>query len=102
MILWNRPFGGRQRAEWDTVQGGDTPEQQDRQPNAGDYPDLVRAGRRSYRTMTLQLSDKAAAGSLSGDPEKIGQMYWAALHGPLMLQMSGLLERETARARSGR
>jgi AcrR family transcriptional regulator len=69
-----------------------------RQPSAGDYPELVRAGARSYRTMTLQLSEKAAAGSLSGDPEKIGQMYWAALHGPLMLQMSGLLDRETARA----
>ncbi|HSZ53525.1 MAG TPA: TetR/AcrR family transcriptional regulator [Caulobacteraceae bacterium] len=68
-----------------------------RQPSAGDYPELVRAGSRSYRTMTLQLSEKAAEGALPGDPEKIGQMYWAALHGPLMLQMSGLLDRETAR-----
>ena len=69
-----------------------------RQPSAGDYPDLVRAGSRSYRTMTLQLSDQIDAGRLSGDPEKIGQMYWAALHGPLMLQLSGLLDRKVARA----
>jgi AcrR family transcriptional regulator len=69
-----------------------------RQPSAGDYPDLVRAGSRSHRTMTLQLSDEVAAGRLAGDPERIGQMYWAALHGPLMLEMSGLLDREEARA----
>jgi AcrR family transcriptional regulator len=68
-----------------------------RQPSAGDYPELVRAGDRSYRTMTLQLSEKAAAGSLPGDPLRIGKMYWAALHGPLMLEMSGLLDRESAR-----
>lgn len=69
-----------------------------RQPSAGDYPELVRAGDRSYRTMTLQLSEKAAEGALPGDPEKIGQMYWAALHGPLMLEMSGLMDRKSARA----
>lgn len=69
-----------------------------RQPSAGDYPDFVRAATRSYRTMTLQLSDKAAEGDLPGDPERIGQMYWAALHGPLMLQMSGMLSREGAHA----
>ncbi|MBV8681470.1 MAG: TetR/AcrR family transcriptional regulator [Caulobacteraceae bacterium] len=69
-----------------------------RQPSAGDYPDLVRASARSYRTMTLQLSDEIAAGRLSGDPEEIGRMYWAALHGPLMLQMSGLLDRNSTQA----
>jgi AcrR family transcriptional regulator len=69
-----------------------------RQPSAGDYPELVRAGDRSYRTMTLQLSEKVAEGSLPGDPARIGRMYWAALHGPLMLEMSGLLDRTTARA----
>lgn len=68
-----------------------------RQPSAGDYPELVRAGARSYRTMTLQLSDQITAGRLAGDPETIGKMYWAAMHGPLMLQMSGLLDRQSAR-----
>lgn len=69
-----------------------------RQPSAGDYPELVRAGARSYGTMTLQLSEKAAEGGLPGGAEKIGQMYWAALHGPLMLEMSGMLDRQSARA----
>jgi AcrR family transcriptional regulator len=62
-----------------------------RQPNEGDYPDLVRAGERSRRTMTLHLRDLIAAGDLQGDPELIGHMFWAALHGPLMLQFSGML-----------
>lgn len=62
-----------------------------RQPNEGAYPDLVRAGERSRRTMTLHLRDLAAAGRLDGDPELIGHVYWAALHGPLMLQFSGML-----------
>ena len=69
-----------------------------RHPSAGDYPELVRASARSYRTMTLQLSDEIAAGRLSGDPQEIGRMYWAALHGPLMLEMSGLLDRKSTRA----
>jgi AcrR family transcriptional regulator len=62
-----------------------------RQANEGDYPDLVRAGERSRRTMTLHLRDLIAAGALQGDPELIGHMFWAALHGPLMLQFSGML-----------
>jgi AcrR family transcriptional regulator len=64
------------------------------QPNEADYPDLVRAGRRSRRTMTLQLRDEIDAGQLVGDPDFIGHMYWAALHGVLMLHFSGKLAGE--------
>jgi AcrR family transcriptional regulator len=62
-----------------------------RQPSAHDYPDLVRAGERSRATMTAHLRELAAAGLLRGDPDRLGHMYWAALHGPIMLQLSGLL-----------
>jgi AcrR family transcriptional regulator len=62
-----------------------------RQPNEGDYPDLVRAGERSRRTMTRHLRDLIAAGALKGDPDLIGHMFWAALHGPLMLRFAGKL-----------
>ncbi|HEY5107494.1 MAG TPA: TetR/AcrR family transcriptional regulator [Caulobacteraceae bacterium] len=62
-----------------------------RQPSEADYPDLVRASERSRRTMTLHLRDLIAAGALKGDPDLIGHMFWAALHGPLMLQFSGML-----------
>ncbi len=61
------------------------------QAKAAEYPDLVRAGERSRATMTRHLRDLAAAGLLAGDPDLIGHVYWAALHGPLMLQLSGML-----------
>jgi AcrR family transcriptional regulator len=62
-----------------------------RQDNEGQYPDLVRAGERSRRTMTLYLTDLIAAGRWKGDAQLVGHMFWAALHGPLMLQFSGKL-----------
>ena len=62
-----------------------------RQPNAERYSDLVRAGNRSRATMTDHLHDLAAAGLFTGDAELVGHIYWAALHGPIMLQLSGLL-----------
>ncbi len=62
------------------------------QPEAADYPDLVRAGQRSRATMTRHLHDLAGAGLFAGDAEFVGHLYWAALHGPLMLQLSGMLE----------
>jgi AcrR family transcriptional regulator len=62
------------------------------QPSAADYPDLVRASARSHATMTAHLKDLAAAGMFSGDPELVGHMYWAALHGPIMLQLCGMLD----------
>jgi AcrR family transcriptional regulator len=61
------------------------------QPSANDYPDLVRSGDRSRATMTRHLYDLKAAGLLRGDPNLIGHMYWAALHGAIMLQLSGML-----------
>ncbi len=68
-----------------------------RQPSAWDYPDLLRAAQRSRRTMSLQLPDDAVAGT-GDDREFVGQMYWSALHGPLMLELSGLLDQTQARA----
>ena len=62
-----------------------------RQPSAERYPDLVRAGERSRATMTRHVRDLAEAGLIAGDPDLIGHLYWAALHGPLMLQFSGVL-----------
>jgi AcrR family transcriptional regulator len=61
------------------------------QPSEGGYPDLVRAASRSRATMTLHLEEEAAAGRLAADPKVIGHMYWAALHGPIMLAFFGML-----------
>jgi AcrR family transcriptional regulator len=64
------------------------------QPNEGDYPDLVRAGERSRRTMTLHLEAPGADPTLSAaESALIAHMYWAALHGPLMLHFAGKLPR---------
>ena len=62
------------------------------QPDANAYPDLVRAGERSRGTMTAHLHDLAAAGLFHGDAEYVGRLYWAALHGPIMLHLSGMLD----------
>lgn len=71
------------------------------QPSAGTYPDLVRAGERSRRTMSLQLEapngDQAPLAKAEAD--LIAHMYWAALHGPLMLQMSGMLPPDMSAAK---
>jgi AcrR family transcriptional regulator len=62
------------------------------QPNEADYPELVTAGQRSRATMTAHLDDMAKAGGrLPADPNLIGHLYWAAIHGPIMLHFSGKL-----------
>lgn len=61
------------------------------QPTADAYPDFVRASARSKATMTAHLLDLKAAGLFDGDPDYVGHLYWAALHGPIMLQLTGML-----------
>jgi AcrR family transcriptional regulator len=65
------------------------------QPDYLEHPDLVRAGERSRATMSLQLSDRSAAVRPAGDPAIVAHMYWAAMHGVLMLHFAGLLPTST-------
>jgi AcrR family transcriptional regulator len=58
------------------------------QPSEDAYPELVEAGERSRRTMTRHLEAMAQAGIFKGDPGYVGHLYWAALHGPIMLAFS--------------
>jgi hypothetical protein len=44
--------------------------------------------------MTRHLEGLAAAGQFDGDPGLVGHMYWAALHGPIMLAFSAKLRPE--------
>ena len=62
------------------------------QPDETDYPELMAAAERSRRTMTRHLEALAAAGLFQGDPGLVGHMYWAALHGALMLGFSNKLQ----------
>jgi AcrR family transcriptional regulator len=64
------------------------------QPDEADYPELVAAGDRSRRTMTRHLEALAAAGVFHGDVGLVGHMYWAGMHGAIMLAFSGKLQRE--------
>ncbi|HWF01062.1 MAG TPA: TetR/AcrR family transcriptional regulator [Caulobacteraceae bacterium] len=61
------------------------------QPGSQRYPDLVAAGERSRRTMTLALDETMQAGAAAQDVEFAGHLYWAAIHGALMLELSGML-----------
>lgn len=64
------------------------------QPNEQDYPDLVRAGARARKTLTLHLEGLRDAGLIKGDPLLIGTVVWSAMHGALMLQLAGKLPPE--------
>ena len=62
---------------------------------AGDerFPDLARARARSNSNMTAYVQVMIDDGVLRGDAGLIGQMFWAAIHGVVLLDMAGLLER---------
>jgi AcrR family transcriptional regulator len=62
------------------------------QPDEADYPEFMAAAERSRRTMTRHLEGLAEAGQFEGDPGLVGHMYWAALHGPIMLAFSSKLQ----------
>ena len=61
------------------------------QPHVEKYPELVAAGRRAQKTMTGYVEDALAEGLMSGDPEQIGLMFWAAIHGAVILELAGML-----------
>ena len=67
------------------------------QPHEADYPDLVAAGQRARVTQTAYVKELVAAGVLTGDPDEIGRMYWAATHGAVTLELSGKLPQGMAR-----
>jgi AcrR family transcriptional regulator len=62
------------------------------QPDDGRYPELDRAGQRARRTMTGYMEALVAGGFLAGDPEMLGQIFWAMVHGLVVLQLAGKLD----------
>jgi AcrR family transcriptional regulator len=61
------------------------------QPHVEKYPDLVAAGERAQATMTGYIKDAMAEGLMAGDPQQIGLVFWAAIHGAVILDLSGML-----------
>jgi len=62
------------------------------QPNEQDYPELVEATTRARATMTDYVRVLVKEGLLAGDPELMGYVFWASLHGAVVLQMAGKLD----------
>ena len=61
------------------------------QPHAEKYPELVAAGQRAQKTMTGYVEDALKEGLMEGDAQQIGLMFWAAIHGAVILELSGML-----------
>ncbi len=62
------------------------------QPEDGRYPELDRAAQRARRTMTGYMEALVAGGFLVGDPEMLGQIFWATVHGLVVLELAGKLK----------
>jgi len=69
------------------------------QPTFGEYPELVAAMERARLTMGAGLRRLAAEGRFSGDVELTAHVFWSALHGAVMLELTGLLKQENLDAR---
>ena len=67
------------------------------QPHVEKYPELVTAGMRAQKTMTGYVQDALDEGLMAGDPQQIGYMLWASVHGAVILELSGMLPPGAAR-----
>ena len=63
------------------------------QPTAEDYPDLITAMARAKETMTSYWRRMKADGRFKGEVDLAGHMMWSAMHGAVMLEMAGLLQK---------
>ena len=61
------------------------------QPHPDRYPDLARASARARRVMSAALEKLVKAGIFAGDPEILGYVFWATLHGLVVLHLAGKL-----------
>ena len=60
-------------------------------PGEGDHPELERAKRRAKQTMTAHVRPLVEMGLFAGDPDLIGHVFWAMLHGAVTLHLAGKL-----------
>lgn len=61
------------------------------QPDESLYPELVKANARGRATMTDYVRAMVGQGLLAGDPDLIGHVFWASLHGAIVLKLAGKL-----------
>jgi AcrR family transcriptional regulator len=60
-------------------------------PDHARFPDLARAAARANGNMTGYVRAMIDDGVLRGDPDLIGRMFWAAIHGVVQLELNGVL-----------
>ena len=58
----------------------------------GRYPQLDAASARARKTMTSHVKALVKNGLLHGEPSVIGHVFWASLHGLIMLELAGQLD----------
>jgi AcrR family transcriptional regulator len=61
------------------------------QPHPDRYPELVRASARARHMMSAALEALVKAGIFAGDPELLGYVFWATMHGLVVLHLAGKL-----------
>jgi AcrR family transcriptional regulator len=61
------------------------------QPHQDRYPELVRASTRARHLMSAALEALVAAGIFVGDAKLLGYVFWATMHGLVVLHLAGKL-----------
>jgi AcrR family transcriptional regulator len=59
------------------------------QPDAAAYPELAIAAARARESMSGYVRELVEAGVLVGDPVELGYVFWAAIHGLIVLDLAG-------------
>ena len=61
------------------------------QPHPERYPELVRATARARNLMSASIEKLVKAGIFAGDPQLLGYVFWATMHGLIVLHLAGKL-----------
>lgn len=68
------------------------------QPDEDRFPDLVAASARARETMRLNVRGMLDAGLIEGDLDTVAQVFWASIHGLVVLKLAGKLKSENFKA----
>jgi hypothetical protein len=61
------------------------------QPDEAAYPELVEASARARSAQSDYVRELVEAGVLVGDPVTLGYVFWATIHGLVLLDLAGRL-----------
>ena len=64
------------------------------QPDEAAYPELTAAAARARSAQSDYVRELVEAGVLAGDPVTLGVVFWATIHGLILLDLAGRLPAE--------